>query len=138
MLDRTRWHVSQFRHGDDQIPSGGSFRAVLGRLGWWPASTHMANGLDRADGTPVSGHAQLVSAGLPLVEISKDVEPRVRFRAAHVAIFTTRSSRRSAQPAVDWYSQRGRPTMKENRMANEVARQVHSGPSIRRGRGGSR
>ena len=26
--DRTRWHVSQFRHGDDQIPSGGSFRAV--------------------------------------------------------------------------------------------------------------
>ena len=28
VLDRTRWHVSQFRHGDDQIPSGGSFRAV--------------------------------------------------------------------------------------------------------------
>ena len=27
-FDRTRWHVSQFRHGDDQIPSGGSFRAV--------------------------------------------------------------------------------------------------------------
>jgi hypothetical protein len=28
VLDRTRWHGSQFRHGDDQIPSGGSFRAV--------------------------------------------------------------------------------------------------------------
>ena len=28
VLDRTRWHVSQFRHRDDQIPSGGSFRAV--------------------------------------------------------------------------------------------------------------
>ena len=28
VLDRTRRHVSQFRHGDDQIPSGGSFRAV--------------------------------------------------------------------------------------------------------------
>jgi hypothetical protein len=28
VLDRTRWHVSHFRHGDDQIPSGGSFRAV--------------------------------------------------------------------------------------------------------------
>ena len=28
VLDRTRRHGSQFRHGDDQIPSGGSFRAV--------------------------------------------------------------------------------------------------------------
>jgi hypothetical protein len=28
VLDRTRWQVSQFRHGDDQIPSGGSCRAV--------------------------------------------------------------------------------------------------------------
>src|SRR6478752_10764348 len=28
VLDRTRWRVSRFRHGDDQIPSGGSCRVV--------------------------------------------------------------------------------------------------------------